>query len=185
MSVLNREDVKTYLNIDETTWDDELDSFIDQAEASLGNRVGPLTPTPVTERHDPPWGNPIVVRQLPAISLTSVTPTAGDPLDVTTLDLDPDTGILRLKGTSDRYWAWYRTRFIGPYVVVYQAGWVTVPDDLKLGAMELVRHLWDTQRRMVQETKGATRPSDLQAGGAFAYPFRVLELINPYLQVAV
>lgn len=186
MSVLDRETVKAYLNVDDVTEDDEIQAFINQAEASLARRVGPLTPTEQTERHDPPWGNPIAVRVLPAISLTSVSPTVGAPLDVSTLELDPDTGIIRLKGTTDRYWAWYRTRFVGPYTVVYQAGWEELPADLQLAGMELVRHLWETQRRMVQMTiRGATAPGDVKPGGAFAYPYRVLELIAPYDQIAV
>lgn len=185
MSVLDIEAVKLYLNVDDPTQTAEIQGFIDQAESSLGQRVGPLEPTTITERIDPPWGNPLVVSTLPAISLTSVTPITGTDFDVTTLDLDPDTGIVRLKGTSDRFWSWWRSSFIGPYVVVYQAGWVIPPADLLLGAMELVRHLWATQQRLVDQTRGASRPSDLVAGGAFAYPFRVLELINPYVQQAI
>lgn len=181
MSALDLDVVKAYLNITDAFQDVELQGFINQAESSLGNRVGPLTATAVTERHEPPWGHPIVVRVLPAISLTSLTPSVGVALDATLFELDSETGILRLKGTSDRYWTWHQhSAFSGPYTVVYQAGWASLPNDLELGAMELVRHLWETQRRSIPQARVAISPGDLRPGGAFAYPYRVLELIAPY-----
>jgi hypothetical protein len=80
--------------------------------------------------------------------------------------------------------------------VVYQAGWqvgadpeadgyVALPADLVLAAKEMVRHLWLTQRGSGVQRPGS-RPSDTLSntlpGAAYTLPFRVEQLLAPYIR---
>ena len=80
---------------------------------------------------------------------------------------------------------WFGSRW---YDVVYQAGRATVPDDLRMGVLEMLRHLWDTQRAGGSRRVGSGS-SDSTAntipGAAYLFPFRVEQLIAPHVQVGI
>jgi len=167
MSALTLADAKTYLNISAATYDTELQTFIDAAEAAIAQRVGPLTPASVTKRV-PGYAWNLHLPVYPAVSLTSVTPVGGSALTLSDLHLEPDIGAVSYNGGSF---------FSSPaYDVVYSAGRSPVPADLLMAVKELLRHLWASQRG------GGPRPgptTDVQ-GSAYLMPYRVLELIAPY-----
>lgn len=74
-------------------------------------------------------GNLFHTREWPLVSLTSVTDTAGNALDLTDITIDTDTGAIE----HNARWAGQRL------TLVYQAGYATAPPDLAL-AMSQIAH---------------------------------------------
>lgn len=173
MSVVSLSSAKAYLNITGDQQDGELIDTIDRAEAVLARRVGPLGPEVVTDEvHSGP--GPILLRRWPVVSLTSATSDGNAVLD---LELDTDAGVVY--GTFSRLARNVR--------VSYVAGRGTpLPADLEAAVLELVKHLWESQR---VSRPGASRPgfggSDLnpevEMGAHYLLPYRVQTLIEPYL----
>ncbi len=169
MTALRLADVKAFLNVGTTRHDDELQDILDRAEAILAARVGPLSPLTVTgERHTGP--GPLVLKRYPVVSVVGAT--SGGAV-VGDLDLDGDAGLLYGSFGSAR----------GGVRVTYTAGRAVLPADLEAAVLELVRHLWQSQR-----PAGAQAPpgslgggDDAPPGGAFLLPYRVQSLIEPYL----
>jgi hypothetical protein len=170
VSVLTLTAAKEHLNITVATYDAELQATIDAAEGIIGQEVGPLTPTAVTDRV---WSNgyQIMLRTTPVISLTSVTSVyATQTADVASLFVSP-AGVVTW-GTGRYYF------FGGYYDVTYQAGRSTVPDALLFAVKELVRHLWTTQQG------GGVRPGSAPQSTTpgFLIPNMVREAMEPYVQ---
>jgi hypothetical protein len=181
MSVLTLTEVKTHLNITVETYDAELPGFIAAAESAISRRVGPLEVAAATAVLKGGGRAMLVVPTLPAVSLTSVTDVWGTVVDVSRLRLDRD-GVLEFK-TCGCFSA-------KSYTVAYTVGWGTVtedvwsgPADLHVAALELARHLWSSQRGGGQRpgAPSSTELSNTLPGSAFAMPFRVAQLIEPYL----
>lgn len=177
MSVLTLALAKTHLNIPSatTTYDTELQTFIDTAEAVLAQYCGPLEATAVTERLGG-GVDTLVLRTSPVLSLTSVTPYQGSALTLADLYLDTAAGLVTYNSGAA-----FTARH---YTVVYSAGRSSCPADLLMGVKELVRHLWTTQRG------GATRPGSqpletAPPGAGYLLPYRVQELIAQHRQIAL
>ncbi|WP_374457715.1 phage head-tail connector protein [Nocardioides sp.] len=177
MSVLDLAKAKAHLNISGTGHDGELQDFIDRAEGAIKEKCGPLTPVEVTERVASSGGRGLVLRTTPVIALTSVTPVGGSAYSLSGLEIDESAGVIE--------WANGQRFTRGRYVVVYQAGRVEVPKDLLLGVAELVRHFWETQRgpTMRPGSRASEGAANTIPGAAHAWPFRVTELVAPYVQV--
>lgn len=182
MSVLGVPAAKSHLNIKGNDNDNELQGFIDAAEAVISNRVGPLLAVTVT-RQVRGGGTALILPVRPAISLASVTPLGSTALTLS--DLSLDKGIVTYV-THQVFWA-------PRYTVVYQAGWqvgtdpeaegyVALPADLLLADKELVRHLWATQRGGA--SRPGSKPSEALAntlpGSAYTLPNRVEQLLAPH-----
>lgn len=176
MSVVDLATAKRHLAIKEATHDGELQSFIDTAEAAIGERVGPLAATTHTARVRG-GGKVLVLPLSPAVSLTSVTP-ADDTTGLALADLylDEEAGLVTYEAGGS-----FGSRH---YDVVYVAGRATLPADLRMAVLELVRHLWDTQRgpsragSTVFDTTANPTP-----GAAYMFPFRVEQLLAPHEQL--
>lgn len=163
-------EVKAHLNITTSNNDAELTAMLARAQATLGERVGPVLPTTITDEvHTGP--GPLVLDRFPVISVTSAT---SGGLPVTGLDLDRTTG--ELFGAFG-----YASRGVR---VTYVAGWDPLPADLEMALLELVAHFWDTQRG-----GGSERPSfpgeadDEDSGSAasgYLLPYRVTSLLKPH-----
>ncbi len=168
MTAVRLADVKAFLNLGTTRHDEELQDSLDRAEAILAARVGPLSPVTVTgERHTGP--GPILLRRYPVASLVSVT---SGGVAVPDADLDVDTGLLYGTLGSAR----------GGVRVTYIAGRSVLPADLEAAVLELVKHLWQSQRPAgAQAPPGSLGGDDAQPTGAFLLPYRVQSLIEPYL----
>lgn len=170
MSALSLADAKTHLNITGTTYDAELQTFIDAAEGIVSKVCGPLTPTTVSRRITSN-GTTLVVPVVPVISLTSITPLYTAAVSVAGLYVDNESGVVcSLDGRTSFFTA-------GPYDVVYQAGYTAVPPDLLMAVKEETRHLWKTQRGGGGR-QGSTDPAG-QAPG-YLVPFPVAELMQPH-----
>jgi hypothetical protein len=181
MSALSLSEAKTHLNIEGTTDDGELQTIIDAAEGAIAGRCGPLASTAVTARV-PGGTRSLVLPMAPVISLTSVTPVGSTALDVSTLYLNQAAGVVEF---ADGF-LWFIAR---RYDVVFEAGRSAVPADLLLAVKEMVRHLWLTQRGSAPGSPGAlpnTSEFEVVApetGRSYSFPWRVEQLLTPYLQV--
>jgi hypothetical protein len=172
MSAVLLTDAKTFLNVTVATHDAELQSMLDRAEAILARRVGPLSLTTVTDEvHTGP--GPLLLKRYPVVSVTSAT---SDGVAVSDLDLDVDTGLLYGAFTS----GFRKVR------VTYTAGRAVPPADLEAAVLELVKHLWESQRPAgAQAPPGSLAGDDIQPGGSYLLPYRVQSLIEPHLLTTV
>lgn len=170
MSAVSLDDVKTFLNITDTASEDELIAMLDRAEAILAARVGPLEPTTVTgEVHTGP--GPLVLKRYPVISVESVGSYYGDP--VTDFQVDADSGVV---------YGYFSCTFRGT-TVTYTAGRKYLSADLQEAVLELVKHLWTTQRVPGTRLRSSGEPDErtLQGISNYLLPYRVQTLIQPYL----
>ena len=177
-SVLQLADAKAFLNITVATYDAELQTFIDAAEAAVGRVTGPLQPTAITAVVR--GGRTLSLPTTPVISLTSVTDSSGGTITTSDLWATPD-GVVSFPSPSSYYGL--GLTFMAPYyTVVYQAGRTvsaTTNADLYTAVKEMVRHKWATQRG--SGTRPGSEPSPV--GSAYSFPYAVNELIAPHIQV--
>ncbi|MFE7444557.1 head-tail connector protein [Streptomyces chartreusis] len=180
MALLTLAEAKAQLDIESTSYDAELQAYVDGVTAAIEAHVGPVENRTVTETHDTPSSGArmLVLRETPAVSLTSVAAvlTNGTGYDVSSLDLDGATGtVRRLDGG----------RLFGPLRFVFTAGRGTVPPTINLAARIMVQHLWRTQYGAGRGLSGIGGGDDVSvnepiAGWGYAIPFRVLQLLEPY-----
>lgn len=170
MSTVQLADVKAYMNITSATNDAELQLFLDVAETSIVNKCGPLISTAKTHRSR---GGKMVltVPVTPVLTLTSVTPVNGTALDVTKLNADPTGVIEYLTGGT------FAPVF---HDVAYAAGRTAAPVDLVHAVKEHTRHLWESQQGSTRRPGSTSTPA--QPAAAYAFTWKVNELIAPYLQ---
>lgn len=178
MALLNLAEAKAQLNITGDTDDLELQAYIDALPAVIERIVGPVENRTVTEMIDG-YGTRLALSQVPAVSLTSLTPvlTGGLAIDAGDVVLDGESGILRRRdGAAFRG---------GPWTAVYVAGRGEVSPTINLASRMLLQHLWRTQ--LAQARGGlAGGGGDFEPipGLAYAVPNRVLELLEAYKQPA-
>lgn len=166
LALVTLDEARAHLNRTSTTGDDELRGIIDVASAACERW---------TDRY---WRRRTVVATLDgggsvllradAIAVTTVTD-AG--LAVTGWTLR-SPGILAPAGG----------RWVGPVVVTYSAGPADglTPEPIRQGVLELVRHLWDTQRGGSNLPRQGGVDDVYGARDGYALPRRVLELWEPY-----
>lgn len=82
----------------------------------------------------------LLLDRVPVTSITSVTV---DDTVLADIEYEQSTGLLRRLNTSDHQTRWYGRKI----VVVYVAGYATVPTDLALAASEYVKLLWSAGDR--------------------------------------
>jgi hypothetical protein len=186
--------VRAHLNIptNDNRQDDELQGFILAAADLARDHCGPFLPETHTEFHD--GGGPTVVPDwLPLTKILSVTEFYGttafvlteQPLggqtDAFAYTVDYATGEITRRAFSGE-----AARFADGsknVKVVYTAGRSgSVPYTVRLGALELIRHLWQlTQQGGRPKFGGAGYDgSDSMIPTGFALPSRVIELWQPF-----
>lgn len=82
----------------------------------------------------------LLLDRVPVTSITSVTV---DDTVLADTEYEQSTGLLRRLNTSDHQIRWYGRKI----VIVYVAGYATVPTDLALAAAEYVKLLWSAGDR--------------------------------------
>lgn len=185
--------VKAHLNmsITDVSQDDELLGFMQAASEMARDVVGPLMPEEHTQWCDG-GRSTIVPDWLPLTSVASVTEFYG--LSQFPLTEQP----LGQQDTAFGYTVDYNTgqitrRTFGgePAMfaagaknikVVYTAGSGTIPYTVRLGTLELIRHLWSmTQQGGIQRVGLPSTADDaVRIPTGFALPQRVLELWQPF-----
>ncbi|MEU1596202.1 head-tail connector protein [Streptomyces sp. NPDC005708] len=169
-------DAKKHLNIVSTADDDELRGWIESTTRAVEWFVGPVVRRTVTERHTFGCAPVRVLRQIPALSLVSVTAvlTGGVGYQVADLDLDGDTGEVQRKNGG---------LLTGPLIFTYTAGRTIIPANIRDGGKLILQHLWRTQRGSLRgpviagaDDYAVTEPIP---GLGYAIPNRALELLEP------
>lgn len=192
MTIITLADAKTHLNVgsSDTSHDAEIQTFVDAATPAIERIVGAVDATQYTEVHDGGLSY-ILLRHRPVLAVSSVTeyrghvaypltsiadPSASSTSYSYTVELDTGRIIRRSSGSESAF-----PRGRGSVVVTYTAGRSVVPANVRLGALELVRHWY-------QQTQQGGRPSfpssaaaeDLTATMPLGVPRRVLELLESH-----
>lgn len=169
--ILSLAEAKQQLNIDSTDTDDddEIEGFVRAITEVCEKHVGALARTSHTEKHR--GGRGMVLLHSPVLTLTSVTAieTSGTDQAVADLDLDQPTGVVTRKDGG-----WMR----GPFRVTYVAGQTQVPAHVRLAALIILQHMWETQRGQMGGVRvgGADEVYDPRFG--FSIPRRAQELLG-------
>ena len=186
-------DVDNDLNLTGTSGhSSELRGIIDAACTILENHPAYNVADNVKQTVREEWydaGSTIVLRGYPVSSIASVVGWNGGTSQTFTAAawdsgltpaygyaFDASSGLLHLTGC-----------YSGRVLVTYTTGVTTVPADIRLAALLLVEHLWETQRG----TGGQGLPSgeqlpegqpDFTFGSTFILPNRVREALQPYVK---
>lgn len=172
MATVDLPAVREHLNIPTSTSDTELNSFLNAALSMVSAIVGPLSGSAIGRAVSDGTVMPLPTMPVQSVqSLVNVIDSATS-LTVSDYTLDLASGLM------------YDVP-AGTYTVTYTAGWSTgnLPDDLALGILELVRHLWTTQRGVARPGPGPSL--DASTPVAYALPNRVLELLAAHTPVKV
>lgn len=184
--------VKAHLNMPaaDTSQDDELIGFILAASAVVRDLIGPIIPETHTEWFTGGVGT-ISLAWQPVTAILSVTeyyglsafPLTEQPLgsqmNAFAYTVDYVTGELtrRTFGGQAALFA------IGDknIRVVYTTGRTDVPYNVRLGALELIRHLWQQSQQGARPRFGGARmDGETHVPIGFAIPDRVVELLSPH-----
>jgi hypothetical protein len=188
--IVDAASVRAHLNLTNTTQDDELQGFILAAGELARDVVGPLLPEQHTEWHNGGTAT-LSLDWQPVASVLSVTEYVSastwalteQPLGTSkgayeyTVDLDRGQIVRRATGGAVPF-----PRGVKNVKVVYTAGTSgAIPWTVRLGALELIRHLWQLSQQggrpwfggAVMDGESPPVPT------GFALPQRVLELWHP------
>lgn len=189
MSIASLAEAKDYLNIPigDPTHDAELQRFVDAADPVVEDIVGPVNQATFDEFYDGgrSW---IVLRRNPVISIQAVTEYAGatpttltvaaTPAVITSSSyvFDPDGILYRVTAAGSSHFSAGANNIR----VQYTAGRTVVPPNIKLGALELIRHLYQSTQQGGRPQFGGAAEDLPWAPAGFAVPTRVIELLAPY-----
>ena len=192
MSIVTVAEAKTHLNIpaSDTSQDTEIQGFIDAAQPLIEDITGPVATASHTEYFDGGCST-IVLSWLPVVSVTSVTeyyglstfPLTNQPLgsqtDAFGYTLDAATGQITRRtfgGEAAQFAAGAKN-----VKVVYTAGLNSTPGNVRLAALELIRHLWQQSQQGGRPRFGgnAILDGENHVPIGFALPDRVVELLAP------
>jgi hypothetical protein len=184
LGIVSLDEVKSHLNIPSTdsTLDEELRRFIDSAsdlaESYVGQVLGRRTFT--DELYD--GGTEFIrLRNPKAISITSVyengilIPSSNYVIDYTGQRLYRIGSGTLYATNSYGYW----TQGMNNVSITYVAGYVNPPAAAKQGVLEIVRHLWQTQRGAMNVMTRNQTGDDFYQGSTYSLPRRAMELLDP------
>lgn len=180
---------KSFLNISDVTYDEELTTFVNVASQMIVNRIGQVVqPAAALDEWYDGGSERIVLRNNgPIVSVTSVAEVMGTVTyslaEVTldsapsgnpytfTVDLDMAVLVRRAAGIAVPFADGIRNIH-----VAYVAGYGTVPADIAQACQLLVKHLWETQRGSIKPGAGGSS----QPATSYSLPARVAEILAPY-----
>lgn len=182
MGIVSLDEVKAHLNISTSALDEEIRRFIDAASDLAENYVGCVLgrETIASELHN---GNTdvLVLRHPRAISVTSVYE-RGTLLSASDYTLDPN-GQRLYRVTSGTF---NNPNYFGVWApgvnaisVTYVAGFTNPPPSAKQGVLEIIRHLWQTQRGSTNVLTRNQTGDDFLPTATFSLPRRAMELLDP------
>lgn len=183
--MITLDEAKLQLNIavSNTEHDTELQAFVDAAITAVERYTGlvGLTRTISGERHQTPHTSKLWLLRKPVQLVMSVERVDGSQTwDVANIDVDADTGLLRVVDGP---------MFSGLLQITYEAGHMDVPDNLNLATRVVVQHLWSTQRgamgRGIRDRSALDTSFDNlnAAGRGYAIPNAALELLGEPIPV--
>lgn len=184
IGVVGLDEVKAHLNIPTTVLTDDsellrvIDAATDLAQNYCGIILGRKT---FTETYNGGGGGYLVLRHPNAISITSVVEDSVTLVSGTDYYLDLSGQRLVRIGTSGLYWTNTTGNWspgIQNVVVTYVAGYTNPPASVRQGVLEIIRHLWQTQRgAMVALGQGTA--DEFYPASTYSLPRRAMELLDP------
>lgn len=185
-------DAMPELNIANTPSDGgtKLQGFINAAEAVIEDIVGHVINGTTTEWYDG-GDTTIYLRQLPVLSIQSVVETiglinytltaqpVGSPVDNFGYTLDDlSYGRMTRRSAGSQPFPFFRNT--SNIEVNYSYGLNAVPANVRLAALELIRHMWQIGQQGLRPGFGAP-PNETMAPtpSGFLVPNRVMELCQP------
>ena len=161
-------EARQHLNITSSTQDVELQAFIDRASDMVEHASGNYYRTSTQVETFDGGTSAVVLSRLPVASLTSIV-ADGVALSSSSYSLNMSTGLLRYK---------YGT-FPGDYddlVVTYVTG-STVDALAKQATLEVLRHLWQTQRGAMG-SRAQMAGDGYDPSASYSLPRRAQELLS-------
>lgn len=184
IGIVSLDEVKSHLNIPatNTTNDEEIRRFMDAATDLAENYVGCVLGRRVFTNEKYSGNTDIIRLQNPrAISITSVYEN-GVLLDPAAYVLDP-TGQRLTRVTTGSLSG---PNYFGIWapgaqniVINYVAGFTNPPAAAKQGVLEVIRHLWQTQRGPSAVVGRNQSGDDFVQGATYSLPRRAIELLDP------
>lgn len=184
IGVVGLDEVKAHLNIPTTVLTDDsellrvIDAATDLAQNYCGIILGRKT---YAETYNGGGGGYIVLRHPNAISITSVVEDSVTLTSGTDYYLDLSGQRLVRIGTSGLYWTNTTGNWspgIQNVVVTYVAGYANPPASVRQGVLEIIRHLWQTQRgAMIALGQGTA--DEFYPASTYSLPRRAMELLDP------
>jgi hypothetical protein len=177
-------EVKTHLNISssDTSLDEELRLFMDAAtdlaEGYLGIIIGQRTYT--SELYD--GGNEFLrIRNPKVLSIASVYEN-DQLLNSAQYVVDPTGQRLYRIGSGTLYATnsyGYWTAGMNNVQVTYTAGFTNPPAAVRQGVLEIIRHLWQTQRGAMNVMGRNQTGDEFYPASTYSLPRRAMELLDP------
>jgi hypothetical protein len=185
IGIVGLQEVKEYLNIPATltTSDEEIRRYMDAAndlaEQYTGVILGQRTYS--DELYDGVSADAIRLRSPKAINIISVTEN-GVSVPSTGYYLDP-TGQRLYRIGSNTIYATNNYGYWAPGVqnisISYRAGFVNPPMAAKQGVLEIIRHLWQSQRGGMNVMSRSNSGDELYSTPTYSLPRRAMELLDP------
>jgi hypothetical protein len=146
LGIISLEDAKAQLNITTTAHDEELRGYIEAVTGVVEREThSVLVRQNITDYTRVPFGQTLILKKTPILSLTSVATVDGlTTWTVGNLHVDPTTGIVSAITGTYPY---------GYLKSIYVAGAAVIKAEYVLAAKQVIQDLWATKRG----TKGAAR----------------------------
>ena len=185
LGIVSLQEVKEYLNIPATTTtsDEEIRRYMDAANDLAEQYTGVILgqKTYSNEVYDGVNADAIRLRSPKAIAITSVVengvtiPSSGYYLDPTGQRLYRLGSNTLYASNNYGYWA----PGVGNILITYRAGFVNPPMAAKQGVLEIIRHLWQSQRGGMNIMSRNASGDELYSTPTYSLPRRAMELLDP------
>ena len=183
IGIVGYDEVLEFLNIPTASANENevrrfIDASTDLAETYVGQVLGRRTFT--NELYD--GGTEFIrIRNPKAISITSVTEN-GLAVSASNYVLDYTGQRLYRIGSGTLYATnsyGYWTQGMNNVSITYVAGYVNPPMSAKQGVLEIIRHLWQTQRGAINVMSRTQSGDELYSTPTYSLPRRAMELLDP------
>ena len=183
IGIVGYDEVLEFLNIPTASANENevrrfIDASTDLAETYVGQVLGRRTFT--NELYD--GGTEFIrIRNPKAISITSVTEN-GLAVSASNYVLDYTGQRLYRIGSGTLYATnsyGYWTQGMNNVSITYVAGYVNPPMSAKQGVLEIIRHLWQTQRGAINVMSRTNSGDEFYSTPTYSLPRRAMELLDP------
>ena len=184
LPVVSYDSVLAHLNIPTASAnEEEVRRFIDAAQDLAENYVGAVLGRRTFVEYYDGQTDILRLRNPRAISISEVIE-VGTTLDSTQYQLDPTgqrlyrlTAASLTASTSVAYGYW--ASGVNAVKVTYTAGYAITPPAIQQGVLEIIRHLWTTQRGAVNVMTRTGSGDDFYPASTYSLPRRAMELLDP------
>ncbi len=147
---------------------DELRLYVCAATPVIEDIVGPVVVRTVTQAVQKNWSFAALYER--ANTLVSVVNADATVVPASSYTFDIGSGLLTFNSPTSQV-----------VTITYTAGAAIIPQNVRLAAHELIRHLWQVGKQAVRP-QGA-QPGDVYTPSHFAVPKRVIELCQPSARI--